>query len=138
MLLCPLFAGDHTTNSMWWEAKITQESPFSQEPTKSETGGSQGFAGHPLAEHVVPGSVRDPASKYEVKSDRERPLMPTSAFTYAPPTHSSRREEGREGGEEGERERGREFERGGMKTPLTTRVTAVWMLCPNDHKTQAE
>lgn len=56
-------------------------------------------------------------------------------------THSSRREEGREGGKEGERkgrrERGREFERGGMKTPLT-RVTAVWMLCPNDHKTQAE
>lgn len=48
------------------------------------------------------------------------------------------REGGREGGEEGERERGREFERGEMKTPLTTRVTAVWMLCPNDHKTQAE
>lgn len=51
--------------------KITQESPFSQEPTKSETGGSQGFAGHPLAEHVVPGSVRGPASKYEVKSDEK-------------------------------------------------------------------
>lgn len=46
--------------------------------------------------------------------------------------------EGKKGEREGRRERRREFGRGEMKTLLTTRVTAVWMLCPNDHKTQAE